>query len=139
GNHYLIGIYERIGHLVGSVVTDEHEAVVDKSVRQVAAPYDWDTRFNEIACADVGAECSHCDAPADVTECHPLPSGRDRASPRLDEGVGEQIGKWRRQARVAAFGLGVDGIEINEPRLEEYPRCLLQRLAHLSVQSDLVV
>jgi hypothetical protein len=43
------------------------------------------------------------------------------------------------QAGVAAFGLGADGVEVHEPRLEERPRHRLQRLVHPPVQLDLVV
>jgi hypothetical protein len=42
------------------------------------------------------------------------------------------------QARVA-FGFDADGVEIQEPRLEERPRHRLQRLIHPQVQLDLVV
>ena len=45
---------------------------------------------------------------------------------------------WR-QAGVAAFGFGADGIEVDEPRLEDRPRDRLQRLVHPPVQFDLVV
>jgi hypothetical protein len=44
-----------------------------------------------------------------------------------------------RQAGVAAVGLGADGVEVHEPRLEERPRHRLQRLVHPPVQLDLVV
>ena len=37
------------------------------------------------------------------------------------------------------FGLGADGVEVHEPRLEKRPRHRLQRLVHPPVQFDLVV
>lgn len=40
---------------------------------------------------------------------------------------------------MAPVGLGADGIEIHEPRLEECPRHRLQCLIHPAVQLDLVV
>src|SRR5207249_3939762 len=36
-------------------------------------------------------------------------------------------------------GLGANGIEVHEPRLEESPRDRFQRLVHTAVQFDLVV
>ena len=45
---------------------------------------------------------------------------------------------WR-QAGVAACHLGTDGIEIDEPGLEQRPRHRLQRLIYPPVQLDLVV
>jgi hypothetical protein len=41
--------------------------------------------------------------------------------------------------RLTAFGLGADGVEVHEPRLEQRPRHCLQCLVHLPVQLDLVV
>ena len=51
----------------------------------------------------------------------------------------EEVGEGLGQAGVAAFGLGADGVEVHEPRLEERPRHRLQRLVHPPVQLDLVV
>src|SRR5660398_68321 len=43
------------------------------------------------------------------------------------------------EARVAALGLGADGVEVHEPRLEERARHLLEGLVHAAVELDLVV
>src|SRR5690606_9302097 len=51
----------------------------------------------------------------------------------------EEVGEGLGEAGVAAFGLGADGVEVHEPRLEQRPRHRLQRLAHPPVQLDLVV
>ncbi len=45
----------------------------------------------------------------------------------------------RRRPGGAAFGLGADGIEIDEPAAEQRPRHRLQRLRPPPVQLDLVV
>src|SRR5690606_10181837 len=57
----------------------------------------------------------------------------------VDEAGGEEVGEGLGEAGVAAFGLGADGVEVHEPRLEQRPRHRLQRLAHPPVQLDLVV
>ena len=64
-------------------------------------------------------------------ESRPTRSPRRRSGKRSAKGLG--------QAGVAAFGLGADGVEVHEPRLEERPRHRLQRLVHPPVQLDLVV
>ena len=68
-----------------------------------------------------------------------LPPLRNLAQLGVLEAVGEEVGEGLGQARVAAFGLGADGVEVHEPRLEERPRHRLQRLVHPPVQLDLVV
>ena len=55
------------------------------------------------------------------------------------EAGGEEVGDGFGEARVAAFGLGVDGIKVHEPRLEQRLRHRLQRLVYPPVQVDLVV
>ena len=68
-----------------------------------------------------------------------LPPLRNLPQLRVLEGIREQVGEGLGQAGVAAFGLGADGVEVHEPRLEERPRHRLQRLVHPPVQLDLVV
>ncbi len=68
-----------------------------------------------------------------------LPPLRNLAEFGVDEAGGEEVGEGLGEAGVAAFGLGADGVEVHEPRLEERPRHRLQRLAHPPVQLDLVV
>ena len=68
-----------------------------------------------------------------------LPPLRNLAEFGVDEAVREEVGEVLGEAGVAAFGLGADGVEVHEPRLEERPRHRLQRLAHAAVELDLVV
>src|SRR5947208_16660643 len=67
------------------------------------------------------------------------PTGRDRPHLRILEGIRKQVGEGLGQGGITAFGLGADGVEVYEPRLEECPRHCLQRLVHPPVQSDLAV
>jgi hypothetical protein len=62
------------------------------------------------------------------------PAGRP-SSPKWSGKSGEVVG----QAGGAAFGLGVDGAEVDEPATEQRPRHRLQRLRDPPVQLDLVV
>ncbi len=68
-----------------------------------------------------------------------LPPLRNLAEFGVDEAGGEEVGEGLGEAGVAAFGLGADGVEVHEPRLEERARHRLQRLVHPPVQLDLVV
>ena len=72
---------------------------------------------------------------------------RSNPPPRRDQpqlAVLERVGEQRGGLRVHADGLlavrfGVDGVEIDEPRLEDRPRGRFERRVHLAVQLDLVV
>ena len=75
----------------------------------------------------------------EVTDGLDFPPLRNLPQLRVLEGIREQVGEGLGQAGVAAFGLGADGVEVHEPRLEERPRHRLQRLVHPPVQLDLVV
>src|SRR5258706_7622875 len=68
-----------------------------------------------------------------------LPPPGDLAELGVNQAGREQIRNSLGEARVAALGLGADGVEVNEPRPEERMRHRPQRLAHLPVQLDLVV
>ena len=68
-----------------------------------------------------------------------LISFRNLPKLRLLEGVRKQVGEGLGQAGAAAFGLGADGVEVHEPRLEDGPRHRLQRVVHSTIQLDLVV
>ena len=48
-------------------------------------------------------------------------------------------GGWVEAGGVAAVEFGADGVEIDEPALEQRPRHRLQRRVHPPVQLDLVV
>src|SRR5690606_13060351 len=74
-----------------------------------------------------------------VTDRLYLPPLRNLPELGIHQAVGEEVGEVGREAGVAALHLRADGIEAHEPRLEERPRHLLQRLAHPAVQLDLVV
>src|SRR5690554_1061972 len=74
-----------------------------------------------------------------VTDRLYLPPLRNLPELGIDQAVGEEVGEVGREAGVAALHLRADGVETHEPRLEERPRHLLQRLAHPPVQLDLVV
>ena len=86
-----------------------------------------------------------------VVECFPVfqldhstpscrgPSLGDLSDIRVLKSAGEKIGKSLRKTGIAAVGLGANGIEVHEPRLEESPRDRFQRLVHPPIQLDLVV
>src|SRR5581483_5462423 len=67
------------------------------------------------------------------------PSFRDRSELGVDEAGGEEIREGLPNAGLATLHLGADGVEIDEPGLEERPRHRLERFAHLAVELDLVV
>src|SRR5690606_2802073 len=74
-----------------------------------------------------------------VTDRLYLPPLRNLPELGIHQAVGEEVGEVGREAWVAALHLRADGVETHEPRLEERPRHLLQRLAHPAVHLDLVV
>ena len=68
-----------------------------------------------------------------------LPPRRNLPQLRRLERRGEQRVEGGREARGPALGLRAHRVEVHEPRPEQRPRHLLERLAHAPVQLDLVV
>ena len=68
-----------------------------------------------------------------------LPPLRNPPQLRVLEGIREEVGQRLGEAGLPASGLGADGVEVHEPRLEDRPRDGLQRFVHAAVQFDLVV
>src|SRR5665647_294935 len=54
----------------------------------------------------------------EVAEWSHLPTLGDLSGLGVDEAVGEEVGEVWREARVAARGLGANGVEVDEPGLE---------------------
>ena len=77
--------------------------------------------------------------PQQIPQAANAPPSWDLAQLGVLEVVWEEVGEGLREAGVAAVGLGADGVEVHEPRLEERSRHRFQRLAHPPVQLDLVV
>src|SRR6185369_12609760 len=76
----------------------------------------------------------------DVAPAPILPALWDQSEFGVVESVGEEGGGGGVEAGGRAeIELGADGVEIDEPGLEEGPRHRLQRLVHPPVQLDLVV
>src|SRR5207244_1866513 len=67
------------------------------------------------------------------------PPLRNLAKLRVHEAGRKEVGEGLGESDVAAFGLGADGVEIDEPRLEQRQRHRFQCLVHTSVQLNLVV
>src|SRR6185312_13171072 len=87
----------------------------------------------------LGARGAATSDDGEVADLAWTPPEGDPTELRILERVGEEVGKSRREAGVAAFGFGTDRVKIHEPGLEQRPRHCLQRLAHLPAQLDLFV
>src|SRR5690606_26490107 len=76
----------------------------------------------------------------DLLHLYVSPPLRNQPQLRLYEFAWKQLGCFGvHAARVAALGFGANGVEVDEPRLEQRPRHRLERRVHLAVQLDLVV